>query len=531
MSVSDPRLLERLEEALSCNVPFGDWAYIDGSTRQRYERRLEMLAAHLPDAAPLLAALRGASAESRYKVLGDPVVRGTINATLGALELNVPGFSLERARAVLAESTRSLVEDRRTAPTEEGARQRRHLGPASHHGWIWCDEREEDIWGQGFRELFAREPSRSALRTPDESAMGVLTRATAILEDLLPRIAHGALSHAHVVAVTDVLDRQEWSNDQRRFPYESFSTSIIPGTVFVSLLVLRNPYKAAEHLLHEALHLKYYDLQHTHAIFRKGYHVERSPRLVSLWNRAQRGSSNEWPVCRSLAAMHVYVHLALYFMQLERRREEMESLHGPLNGYDPTRLKVQALERGRYLGMSLRCMGWQELRLGGQRMVDWMLEMLEQLGAGPAPEDDGVHLLLDLYEREATDFGWMMDSLPANAEEERRLARRRLVMDMIRGELGLAGRIASMLGQAAWQGGDAEQALPARLSQANDTELVQTLRATRSSVASLLRGVKPEQFTHVREEQTQRPLSALVREMVESSGTQLNVLASGGPRP
>jgi len=535
MSVNEPRSLDEIEKSLALNIPFGDWRYIDNHTWTRYEHRLGMLAKRLSAAEQLLTAFRNATPESRYHVLGDTVVRTTINNALAALEMQVQDSLVEQDLAVIEGATRYLNGDRRISPTQEAVHQKLNHGSASHQPWVWCDERADDVWGQRFRAIFLREQaSASVLRTPNEEVMNVLTRSVALLEDLMPILTRSALNHAFTVAVTDVPQRHNWSNDQRRFPYESFTTVISPGTLYLSMGVLRNPYKAAENLLHEALHLKLQDLHHSHAILRRGYRASHSPLIPALWNRPGKDRDNEWPACRSLSAMHVYVHLALYFSRLEQRLEQIQAVHGPLRGYEPTLLKRQAFERARYLGLSLRNTSWQELGMAGQRMVDWLLGILEHLGAGPAPEDDGAHLFLDLYESEARNFNKLLNSIdphPENAAMERNQTIRQVVSDMLLNEIHIAERITSTLqhtGRNAVPPIDVVRNAATALQQTSDAELIRIFRDTRASIAHLLRTVQPDNFSRVQDPQTEKPLSALVRDMVMASGQQLGVLLKMG---
>ncbi|MCK8498555.1 hypothetical protein [Myxococcus fulvus] len=530
MGMDDSEKLASIEGTLASNVPFGDWRYIDDCTWTRYQRRAELLAERLPQTAPLAAAMKQATPEARFRVVGDPVFRATLNDTLGELQLGQTPSSLARALHLLEQATRLLGEPAPASPLSLGARQVHRIGTELHHGWVWCDEREEDAWGQGFRDLFEREGSSSALRTPHANATATLSSAVSILEELLPRVTRSALDHTHLIAVTDVLDRTQWQNKERAFPYGSFTTRIIPGTVFLAMGVLGNPYKAAEHLLHEALHLKWYDFQHSHAVFRKDYQAEQSVRVRALWNRPLPDNTNEWPVCRSIAAMHVYVHLALYFELLERRLPELEARYGPLWGYDPSLLKHEAFERARYLGLAVRRTGEGELRVAGQRMVAWLLEMLEQLGAGPEPEDNGVHLLLDLYTRESTGFRLGAASEVAAPDWER--ARRERLAALLAQELDTARQLAASLGDSGWrpQGPDAptEESLK-RLVQASEQELTRAFQGTRQAVSQLLRSVPATSFRDSREPGTHQPLSELVRRMVESSSLELHALTRSQP--
>ncbi len=122
--------LALIEASLAQKRPFGDWCYIDEYTWTCYDRCLERLAEHLPVAKILLAALRQASTDSRYRVMGDPVVRSTINtALLGQTELDIANASSEELEAVFSVAARYLIEGRQVSPLEAGAQQAIRIGP------------------------------------------------------------------------------------------------------------------------------------------------------------------------------------------------------------------------------------------------------------------------------------------------------------------------------------------------------------------------------------------------------------------
>ncbi len=284
--------LALIEASLAQKRPFGDWCYIDEYTWACYDRRLERLAEHLPVAKILLAALRQASTDSRYRVMGDPVVRSTINtALLGQTELDIANASSEELEAVFSVAARYLIEGRQVSPLEAGAQQAIRIGSNSYHAWVWCEERAEDAFGQSFRRLLNQADSRYVLCTPDDHAQKMLVQGSQLLSELLPKLARSALHHNHIVAMLEVADQKQRNNKRPgSSTLYSFSNSIIPGTIFLFSSVLQTPWQAAENLFHEALHQKLYDIEHTHSIFRRGYRVANSPQIRSLWNRS---SSND----------------------------------------------------------------------------------------------------------------------------------------------------------------------------------------------------------------------------------------------
>ncbi len=106
---------------------------------------------------------------------------------------------------------------------------------------------------------------------------------------------------------------------------------------------------------------------------------------------------------------------------------------------------------------------------------------------------------------------------------------RQIVSGMLRDEIRMAERIASTLGITEWKAPAAPEVirtLTTASQQASGAEMIQAFRITRGSVAGLLRGISPERFSRVRDPRTEKPLSELVRDMVEASDEQLELLSA-----
>jgi hypothetical protein len=385
----EAKLLRGVEKRLAKEQPFGDYRYIDERNWLQYEARLEMLAEYVPEAGRTLAGLRQANGASRYRVLGDPVVRSVINTGLAHYKLDGPEVPLAELQAVLGIAARHLAENSRVAPLAVGAGKAKRLGRASYHGWIWCDEREEDIPAQSFRRLFHRqEGARSALWTPDEQGQRMLEAGTKLLSELLPELARSALNHLHLVAIVE-----------NPSGFASVTTPSILGTVFFSPLVLKHPWRTAEYLLHEAIHLKFIDLENTHSLLRDGYDSESSPKIEAVWNRSNADNPNEWPVNRVLTVAHTYICLALFFKMLKLRSSELADRYGPLHDLDPGLSARRALDRAQYLIYKVKEVGG-ELGVAGHRFVDWLSGITTALDPCPKASGSSAHLFLDLYDRE-----------------------------------------------------------------------------------------------------------------------------------
>jgi len=442
------KFLSEVERRLASDRPFGDYRYIDGQTWLHYESRLKMLAKYVPAAGQTLKAFAQASGPSRYRVMGDPVVRSAINTGLSYFKLSGPEVNLEEIAGVLQVATRQLRANSRISPLSLGVAEPKRLGRSLHHGWIWKDEREENLPAKSFRGLFSEHVDNGrklALWTPDEPAHQMLLLGTQLLGELLPKLSRSALSHAHVVVI-----------GKAPFPITSVTNPSIPGTAFFAPFVLKHPWRAAEYLLHEALHLKFIDLEQTHSMLRRGYSIYRSPKIEALWNRGQKNSSNKWPVNRVLTVAHTYACLALFFKMVELRAAELVRVYGPLQDLDPVLSARRALDRAHYLALKLRSVS-RELGLAGRLFGEWVLEIVERMDSHPRPTGLDAHLLLDLYERETDQLRLLLShhrhQLPGKGHNSgsqlgRRLLTRDVIAAMIQGELSTTGQLFSRLGMS-----------------------------------------------------------------------------------
>src|SRR5262245_29776981 len=99
-----------LERHLAADTPFADWRDIVNRVLTYVHRGMESLAERLPAARNCLTALRSASDERRYRVLGDPAVRDSVNEALAWVKAPsaVPPFAAER---ILEAASAFLSED------------------------------------------------------------------------------------------------------------------------------------------------------------------------------------------------------------------------------------------------------------------------------------------------------------------------------------------------------------------------------------------------------------------------------------
>lgn len=507
--------LKRVELSLAQSKPFGDWRYIHERTWVHYSRRLELLSEHIPMATILLNAANQAAARRRYRVIGDPVVRSSIDAALCHFKLGGPEISPEELDGIFATAAHYLAARKCVSPIAAGAHKNIPLGTGYYHAMIWCEQRDEDIFSEYFRRIFKTHHDGLILRTPSSDTHEMLIEGRKLLSNLLPNLSCSALNHVHLIAIVEA---------ERSAKFLSLTNPDIPGAIVLSPGVLRTPWQAAEYLLHESLHLKFVDLEHTHSMLSPTYEMAKSPMIRPHWNRPQPQNTNEWPINRALTVLHVYTCLALFFIVVEDMHHELEDNYGLLKGMDPLASARRALDRARYLADQIKHYD-DETGIAGRYFVDWLINILSVIDPNPPPVNAYVHLLLDLYEREAGEFSRVTQSIKERKELFERPSIKRMLASMIRNEIKVTSRVLSMLGKDALSTGiyDTHKRDYASIAKAAPDELIATFVGTRKVISGALKNLPLEAYSRVAPARVKSP-GVLVKEMVERSGQQINAI-------
>jgi predicted O-methyltransferase YrrM len=388
--VQSTELLNAIEDALVHHNAFGDDVYILGQLEVAFRRRLERLSGELPLAKELLEVFDHADSYTRYRVAGNTVIRCSAQHAHFQLESKEQyGLPIPECEKVFKATIRHLELGKIGTPFENDSVTLQRLGDKPHYGWIWNEEYPDDVFGRSFRKILKQEYGDS-LCTINDDELAMLMKGKELLEDLLPFLANSALGHAHLIACFP--DVGFWKGKV------SSSQIRMGGTIFLNRQMLMNPWCVAEHLLHESLHQKLYDFRHGHSLLDPDFSSDDPPRVCSLWNAQELNRANYWDTHRAFAAFHVYVQLSLLAMMAEQRVEELETKYGPYRGLIESR---KALERARYLGEKLRELCSEELGTAGKRLLNWLMSVLDFLDPAPPPKGAYIHLLLDLYQREA----------------------------------------------------------------------------------------------------------------------------------
>ncbi len=382
--------LKPVELSLAQSKPFGDWRYIHERTWVHYSRRLELLSEHIPMATILLNAANQAAARRRYRVIGDPVVRSSIDAALCHFKLGGPEISPEELDAIFGTAAHHLAARKCVSPIAVGAHKNIPLGTGYYHAMVWCEQRDEDIFSEYFRRTF-----------------------------------------------------------------------------------------------------------NTH---------------------------HEWPINRALTVLHVYTCLALFFIVVEDMYHKLEDNYGSLKGMDPSASARRALDRAHYLAGQIKLYD-DETGIAGRYFVDWLINILSVIDPNPRPVNAYVHLLLDLYEREANEFSRVTRSIKERKELFERPSIKRKLASMIRNEIKVTSRVLSMLGKDALSTDiyDKHNRDYASIGKAAPDELIATFVGTRKVISGALKNLPLEAYSRVAPARVKSP-GVLVKEMVERSGQQINAI-------
>jgi HEXXH motif-containing protein len=95
-------------------------------------------------------------------------------------------------------------------------------------------------------------------------------------------------------------------------PINALTAPGLSGVVFLSPYALSDRPAVAETLVHEAIHLKFLDIEYVHALFPVGFRPYSSPRITPAWHLDDERYGG-WPLDRLLTSMQVYLSLAVFF--------------------------------------------------------------------------------------------------------------------------------------------------------------------------------------------------------------------------
>jgi hypothetical protein len=395
---------DSVEHAWTHNVPFGDWRYIRQRVIESVSRRLDLSQRLFPQAAPVLELIRTLDDATAARVFEHPFLRSMVFAATRHLkhpwriitQEQVEQY-LEELKALLAGGWRGGNLSSLSLLMEED-----YEGAARHTLWKWAGEQGDRTLTGITPTVFLKSNPNCVFHHPTEEESRNLHQGIALLRELFPLLTPSLLRHIDVIALVSAGPARGEAGPPSAPPFStdpfiSCSSDTSPGVVFVSPSVLANPWYIAEIILHEGLHSKLYDVMATHNLFRPNYTKEEAAQLHPLWHTA---SFESWDVQRSLFAMHVYAHLALFFQQVARSFDSLAPRFGPLHVIDARLSMRRSLDRAHFLGMKLAEAGTRDLGPAGHLLLAQLQQMLLELDGASRQGEVAQRLVGDLYARQ-----------------------------------------------------------------------------------------------------------------------------------
>ncbi|HEU4578599.1 MAG TPA: hypothetical protein VFS67_10110 [Polyangiaceae bacterium] len=513
MATPTPPTLRFVESQLARQRPYGDPAYINGCIDRVCEHRLGIAAQSFERAAQLLSLLSGAPAHAKHHFLRDTVARIAVDQAAIVSRGTEGTETREQIEELLAQATALL--ERRWAPAliESGFSAPLRMGESATAPLLWTRRCTDDAAWRCFArasDVVMHERTISELHS---AQIATVQSGLALLAALLPELGASALSHAVAIAVTE----HPTDTPHKGFKQGTFST--LPGTLFLSARAISDPWEVAEAVLHEAMHLKFIDLEYTHSM----RPLAPAPTITPPWHRVAPAPP-AWPVTRAMTAMHVYVVLSLFFAVAETAAAE---LIGPFGERPPAKRKRQALDRAHYLLQQLDARR-ESIGAAGQRFLTWIRPLLLALDPEPPASDSELHLVLDLYERELEEVGasiahWQgrngADGGPLAARAAEPQDWRRMLDGLVQSESERSQAILSRMGLRLepLESGDAQE-----VAEVAAVAELAPLSRLRRGVAAALRSLPVARVKQA--DEAQGSAEALVRELVQASGSQIHQL-------
>jgi hypothetical protein len=369
---------ESVERAWAHDAPFGDWRYIRQRVIESVSRRLDLSQRLFHQAAPVLERIRTLDDATAARVLEHPFLRSAVLAATRHLKdpwkvlthEQVEQY-LEQLGILLAGGWKGWELSSLSLLMEED-----YEDAARHTLWQWTGEQGDRTLTGITPTVFLKNSPNCVFHHPTAEESRKLRQGIALLRELFPLLTPSILRHIDVIALVSTGPARgeggpSGGNPISTDPLISCSSDTSPGVIFVNPKVLTNPWYIAETILHEGLHSKLYDVMATHNLLRANYKQEAA-RLHPLWHM----SSESWDVQRSLFAMHVYAHLALFFQRVARSFDALEPRFGPLHVIDARLSMRRSLDRAHFLGMKLAEVGTRGLGPAGQLLLARLQEML-----------------------------------------------------------------------------------------------------------------------------------------------------------
>jgi hypothetical protein len=368
--------IREADRALARHPEFGDSDRISTLVTERYRFGLDLFAPYLQGVAGALPVVGAWDSAAVDQLFADPLIQRSMEAAFESLadgSLASP-HELERW---LGAATESFARTGRLGLVVD--QMRRSWRVADGRVYLWDLPPSNPVTEQlerNFRAHFmtGRE-CRVELAAPDDHLAGALGRACSLLADVLPETAASVFRHVSAVALAVM------RAGGGRLLTGSAGDGV-PGTVILSPEEIDNPWDTAAHLLHEGLHEKFADITRFAGLVGENVPVEFP------WRADEEG----FTLARALSAFHVYVHFVLYEAAVRATGERLVDRYGPLDAHPVSAHAMSVVrtapgpyargaDRCRFLGEQLSTRWAPHLTAAGRRLVRWLLECVEPIGA------------------------------------------------------------------------------------------------------------------------------------------------------
>ncbi len=357
-----------VERELADRPPFGNAQHINDLNDRRCLHRLSLIEGRMPAASQVLEGLRSLPADRRHYFVRDPALRIGVDQALLHTKALPAQHTLDWTERLLSRAASLLKSRSKLALLEAEQSTSARLGQQVLSPIVWQDP-TSDLSSQCIRSLIHEFVPDAHIDSPSEEHIRTLQAAVTLLDRLLPRLTPSVLNH--VIAVVIVSERGMPGCGHRGF--QSGTASSLPGVMVLSASELATPWRAAESLLHESLHLKFIDLEFTHSMNLKANDEAEPWTIRPPWSNLGDGTEG-WPPIRAMTAAHVYMGLALLF-----RSGQLLATHSDKAvDYPPSELREatrKVTSRAQYLVGALD-ERLQSLGLAGQYFVTWLKGLL-----------------------------------------------------------------------------------------------------------------------------------------------------------
>ncbi len=362
--------IRKIESELADRRPFGNAQHINGVIDRVYLHRLSLAESKLPATLDLKQSLSCLSATQRHHLMRDTMLRMGIDQAMLYASGAPTRLTLDTILSIL-NTAESLIKSPQLMPVLDSLQPlSAKLSHSPLSPLIWRPN--ADLVSQSMQEIVQEMVPDAHIDTASQEQIEVLNAAAKLLDTLLPQLAPSALNH--VTSVVIVSERKTPGLGHSGFG--SGTTRSLPGVIVVSASELKTPWRAAEILLHEALHLKFIDLEFTHSMNLTAAEKGQRWTIVPPWLTLNAGIE-EWPPIRAMTAAHVYVGLSLFFYcgQMLAVQPNAPAWNQSVEFHQAI---LEAPYRAHFL-LGALAERIDSLGLAGQYFVGWLKELAESL--------------------------------------------------------------------------------------------------------------------------------------------------------